>query len=111
MATRDDWSGYLSQMVYGDGARRPDITFRGFGSSFSCQPAVTDVSIAFPTDTSGSAASEAAKRELREHSDATSRLEHAFIPCAVEIFGHRDRSCFRLIKRLAHFLPAQELYA
>ena len=81
--------------------KRPDITF------WSHTPITTDVTIVSPTDVLGDAAAIAAKEKKDEHTVAVSRLDHLFIPFAMETYGHFDKHCFDLFNKLASHLENQ----
>jgi hypothetical protein len=92
--------------VYKDGIKhRPDITFH------TAEPIATDVTIVYPHTAPGTAAKAAASVKENAHTDAVNMINHRFIPFAMEVYGHRDESCFRLIDALRKQLPRHLQYA
>jgi phage tail tape-measure protein len=53
----------------------------------------------------GDAAAAAAKQKMESHSRAVAALGHVFVPFAMEVHGHLDKSCYELMKQLRNFLP------
>jgi hypothetical protein len=86
---------------------RPDITV--FASLYPTQnwmqPLATDVVISAQRGRVGDNATIAAQEKKRHHSDATSRLDHMFIPFSMEVQGHRDKCVTEYIATLAQQLP------
>jgi hypothetical protein len=79
--------------------QRPDIIFH------TPQAIVTDVSVTNSVDEHGSAAKDAAEKKMKTHAAAVQNKGMIFIPCAMEIWGHIDRSVVDLIEAIAKQLP------
>jgi hypothetical protein len=89
---------------YPDGRKRPDITF------WTAPPIVTDITVVTPADghEPGTAAMRAASEKTALHNEAVTRVDHVFIPFAMETFGHRDESCILLITKLSMHLQHEK---
>ena len=68
---------------------------------------VTDVTIVYPDPTGhiGLAAKAARKVKEAKYGAAVRALDDVFIPFAMEVYGHFDADCIRLIRRLSDAVP------
>ena len=82
---------------------RPDITFHLYGSNIA-----TDITIVRAGATPGANARYAAEKKIQHHSIAVNNQGHEFVPFAMEVNGHIDQDCFKLIKKIAEQVPRYE---
>ena len=90
---------FYSAFYEGPSEQRPDLTFH------TTPKITTDVTIVSTTDKVGDAAAAAAQHKCRTHAQATAALGHIFMPFAMEVHGHLDKSCYDLQKKLQEFIP------
>jgi hypothetical protein len=75
--------------------RRPDITFH------LPRRLTTDVTVVMP-----GLVEKAAAEKDKDHTMAVARMGDTFVPFAMDVFGFRHDSCFRLVDAMAVQLPA-----
>jgi hypothetical protein len=88
--------------VYRDRKGRPDLLFHTHP-----KPVATDVTIVSAKEIPGDAAKTAEQEKTEDHQEATSRLQHDFIPFACEPHGLIGQEGHRLIQHLAKALLPQ----
>ena len=59
----------------------------------------------YPDQDVGFAASQKAVEKTRKHENAVKTIGHKFIPYVMEVYGHRDKCCFDLVRELCVAIP------
>ena len=85
--------------TYAAGRKRPDILFH------LARPAVTDVTVVYPKDQPGQAATKADDEKSKQHREAANSLSHIFVPCALEAMGTFGKNTTTLITTISQDLP------
>ena len=87
--------------VYPDAKRRPDLLFHTLPT-----PIAIDVTIVSPEEGPGDAAKSAEERKVKTHQTHVEKLQHRFLPFALESFGLIGHKAYLLIDSLSRSLPS-----
>lgn len=90
---------FYSGFYEGPAEQRPDLTFH------TVPKISTDVTIVSSSEEVGDASRNAADHKCKTHAAATAALGHIFMPFAMEVHGHLDKSCYDLMKKLREYVP------